>query len=267
MKLFKTTDNGILKFENLTAVASNTLADKLGLQHSNVKTAIKRVMKYEKIRQSEPFPKRLRINHIAEENNPNFNAVFKDWEYTSRGKTFKTYIMNEDALYLVIANLKGQKAHEMKVWFKSEFNKMRDEITARKAAIDPTKRLNDSLDIIGKELKEKLPDSKKSGLIYVHVQSAINGVIFGKNKGINRDTITEREALRLVFLEGCIADKVEDMLLDDDAEPVRAYILDTLKDAKSHIKKQYKQKKMAKKHTAEYPEPLIVLKKIELEVL
>ena len=108
--LLKATDACIMKFTKLTAVAGNVLAELMEVRHTDFMRTVKRGMKDEKNRKSHDASMRSQINHIPEENNLSFNAIFKDWEYQSRGKTFKTYIMNEDALYLVIANMKGQKS-------------------------------------------------------------------------------------------------------------------------------------------------------------
>ena len=120
-KLIKTTDQGLMKFTDLTAVAGNTLAEMLEVPHKEILKTIKRVMKSEEKRK-----KQRDSNHLV------FNSIFKEWEFKNKmNRTYKTVIMNEDALYLVIANTQSVKAHELKVLFKSEFNKMKNEREVR----------------------------------------------------------------------------------------------------------------------------------------
>lgn len=213
--LIKTTDNGIMKFTELTAIAGNVLAEKLEVQHKNVIRTIKRVMDYEKIRKSESSQVSREIIHITEENNINFNAVFEEWEYQSRGKTFKTYIMNEDALYLVIANMKGQKAHELKVWFKSEFNDMRQERLNREHSKQVSRPMTDQI----KRLQEKLYDEESGAAphIYSTIAKQIHRAATGRpmpKGGIDHGLLTSDENYRMGELREDVDALIEDALDD-----------------------------------------------------
>ncbi len=227
MKLLKTTDAGLMKFADLDAVAGNVLAEMLDVRHDNIMTTIKKVMKYEEKRKSGSLDGRSQIVHIEEEQDINFNAVFMKSEYENRGKMYPTLLMNEDALYLVIANLKGQKAHNLKVWFKSEFNNMKMERDARKAVVDPTKQLNDTLQKLGRLVTGELPESSKGARIYVHIQSnGINKILIGKAGKINRDTLNSTQLKELDWLQ-TIYDELINKKLEEgfSAEDVRLYMI------------------------------------------
>ncbi len=214
MKLIKTTPAGLLKFNALDAVAGNTLADILEVRHFDVMKTIKKVMKYENKRKSHNDKVRSQIIHIAEENSINFNAMFIEEEYQSRGKTFKTYIMNEDALYLVIANMKGQKAHDIKVWFKSEFNKMKLERSSRIEAKEKSRPMTDQIKILQEKLKEE--GSTSSHFVYSTISRQIQKAATGrptKMGGVNHDTFTTEENRRIKSLRGVVDGIIETMLV------------------------------------------------------
>jgi phage regulator Rha-like protein len=205
MKLLKETDNGLLKFGNLDAVAGNTLAGMMGIEHSKVMRTIKRVMKSEEKRKKDTSTNGI----ISKSHTPQvdseilqFTAIFKPYEYkTERGRLYNTFIMNEDALYLVIANSQSDKAHEMKVWFKSEFNKMRIEREAREMIREDTKTLHDTLKPLSDALKEMYPESKKGGLLYNHIHKKVNKAVLGKGTGTDRDILSVDDINRLDMME------------------------------------------------------------------
>lgn len=207
MKLIKTTEAGLLKFNNLTAVAGNTLADMLGIRHDNIMRTIERVIKYEEYRKTDSSNKRSEITHIEEENNVNFNAVFKEWEYTnSRGKTYKTYIMNEDALYLVVANSQSAKAHKLKVWFKSEFNEMKMERHIRQVSRQRSHDYTDELILLQEKLKEE--KSGSAPFIIPTIQQKIHKKATGratKRGGIDQDALTGEEDFKIAKLRTGVA--------------------------------------------------------------
>jgi len=185
MKLIKITDTGLMKFENMTAVAGNTLAGMMDIRHEQIMRTINKVIKSEEKRKKD----NLTSGGI-------FSAIFRPHEYKdSMNRTRKTFLMNEDALYLVIANSQGQKAHELKVWFKSEFNKMRDERKMRDLLKVKHSSYTDSIDTLQKMLKEE--GSGASGHIFSNTQLQVNKAVTGRPtpRGIEnyRDILTEAE--------------------------------------------------------------------------
>ena len=195
MNLIKTTDNGLMKFKNLDAVAGNTLALMLEVEHTKMMRTIKKVIKSEGNRKKDTATSGVI-----------FSAIFKEWEYLdSMNRKRKTFIMNEDALYLVIANSQGKKAHELKVLFKSEFNKMKMEREARQELklIHPT--YTDQVKVLSEMLKEE--GSKHYSRIYTTIQRQINKAATlnptptGANKGQYRETLTEDQLADIQWFE------------------------------------------------------------------
>jgi len=211
MKLIKTTDHRLMKFTNLDAVAGNVLAEMLEIEHSKMIRTIKRVIKSEKIRK-EDTPKVASHNLL-------FGAIFKEWEYTSKqNKKLKTYIMNEDALYLVVSNSQSAKAHELKVWFKSEFNKMRIERNERLSSKALQRPITDSL----KELYLRLHNAgstQNETLLYMTFNKkcfkAVTGLKYHKDL---LDTLDAEQACNLAELRDN-AHKQLDYMLEGDEIP------------------------------------------------
>ncbi len=193
--LIKKTEQGLLKFTSFDAVSGNMLAEKLEIPHKNIMRTIKKVIMCEKDRKSHSSDVSREIIHIAEENELNFNAVFKKWEYkTARGRTYTTFIMNEDALYLVIANSQSAKAHELKVWFKSEFNKMRQERNERSTSKQLSRPMTNQV----KRLRVKLFEEKSGSapFIYAIIAKQIYKAITGRpmpKGGIDHDALSIEE--------------------------------------------------------------------------
>ena len=209
MKLIKTTNNGLMKFSTLDAVAGNTLADMLEVRHVDLMRVIKKVLKYEEKRKSHCVSLRSEIVHIVEEKELKFNAIFKEHTYVNkRGRTYQTYIMNEDALYLIVANTQSTKAHELKVMFKSEFNKMRDERSTREQLKQHHVIFTDGVKHLSKCLK--IDGSKHYARIYSTIQLQINKAIIGKStpRGIKipeyRDTLSKCNLTNIKSLEQAV---------------------------------------------------------------
>ncbi len=213
--LIKTTDNGIMKFTKLTAVSGNILAEVMEVEHFNLMRTIKRVMNYEKKRESQPSVVKGEILHIEEEKDPNFKAVFKEWEYERRGRKYRTYIMNEDALYLVIANSKGQKAHELKVWFKSEFNSMREERSSREHSKQGLRPMTKQI----KRLQEKLYEEESGAAphIYPTISKQIHRAATGRpmpKGGMDHGLLTSAENDKVTELREDVNYLIEENLAD-----------------------------------------------------
>ena len=206
MKPIKTTETGLLKFKNLDAMAGNTLAEVLGIQHTKLMRTIKRTIKSEEKRKKD----------VATDGFI-FSAIFKDYQYRdTMNRKQKTYLMNEDALYLVISNTQSKKAHELKVLFKSEFNRMRAEREAREDVrryqveyTDAIQRLEQSLAAEG---------SKHSKQIYPTIQRQINRYITGRptprGQTIDsyRETLSEFELRWILRTESLMAWMIDILL-------------------------------------------------------
>ena len=190
MNPVKTTETGLLKFKNLDAMPGNTLAKILGIQHTKLMRTIKRTIKSEEKRKKD----------VATDGFI-FSAIFKDYEYRdAMNRKQKTYLMNEDALYLVIANTQSKKAHKLKVLFKSEFNKMREERKAREEIKQYQRTYTDTV----QELEEALiqDGSKHAKLIYSTVQRQVNKCITGRSTPRGQTIESYRETLSRTQLQG-----------------------------------------------------------------
>jgi len=217
MKLIKITETGLCKFDNnLDAVAGNVLADMLEVRHDNIMRTIKKVIKYENERSFDSSQKRSEIIHIEEESSLKFNAIFKEWEYqNSRGRTYKTYVMNEDALYLVVANTQSKKAHQLKVWFKSEFNKMKIERDKRESIKVSTKNTQKLMIELRDKLAKEYPQSNASKFMMSNIQNNINKCVTGKYATIDRELLNQKELDLLNEIEEITADYLEGALSFD----------------------------------------------------
>ncbi len=197
MKLIKELQNGLIKLNTIDAVGGNVLAEMLEVRHIDLMRTIKKVMKYEEDRKSHYAKLHSEITHIEEEKDLKFDAVFKRWEYTNRrGRTYPTYIMNEDALYLVIANTQSRKAHDLKVWFKSEFNKMKIERTERESEKVKHLEMTDAVKVLQNLMIEE-GSEKGARFLYSTVNSKIYKKATGKAKkrgsSENHDSFSVKE--------------------------------------------------------------------------
>lgn len=251
MKILKTTEAGLIKFDSVDAVSGNILAEMLEVEHRKLRVTIEKVIKYEENRKFNTDKKRriaseqkqkfhcllvsVEIIHIEEEKNLNFNAVFKDWEYKdSRGRTQKTYIMNEDALYLVIANTKGQKAHELKVLFKSEFNKMKIERKVRVSEKAEHRSMTDALKDFYINHLAHTSTRQTQALFYCTIQSKIRKRATGKSKKRgtknNHDDLTVRETAIIEVIRQQVPFWIKEALeATEDVKEARSLIYEHIK--------------------------------------
>ncbi len=184
MRLLKTTDHGIMKFTNLDAVAGNVLAEMLDVRHVDMMRTIKRVIKDEEKRKKDK-----RTSALI------FSAKFVKWQYKdSMNRSRNTYVMNEDALYLVVANSQSVKAHELKVWFKSEFNMMEIERYEREASKALQRPMTDQVKRLQILLFEE--NSRAAPHIYTNIQKQIR-INTNTNDGRELDELTAEEDNRV----------------------------------------------------------------------
>lgn len=207
--LIKTTPTGIMKFTTLDAVAGTTLAQMLEVKHKNLMRTIKQTIESESTRKDT-----LTDELISENENLNFNAIFKDYVYKdSMNRSRRTYIMNEDALYLVISNTQSKKAHELKVWFKSEFNNMKMERIARSnskenhiGTMNQVKRLQTML---------KNEGSRAANFIYSTINNWIHKAATGRTMpkgGATHDSMTRTEDDKVYMLRGMVENRIESLI-------------------------------------------------------
>jgi phage regulator Rha-like protein len=231
--VIKSTENGLLKFSNLTAVAGNTLAEMMDIKHKNLMRTIEKVKKYEENRKKQGSHLSLVIVHIEEEKDHNFNAIFKEWEFTNKmGRTYKTFIMNEDALYLVIANLQGQKAHDIKVQFKAEFNNMKREIRVREISKNDHERYTDSIKLLRAKLKEV--GSRSEPFLYSTIQKKIHKQATGRSMpkgGIDHDTLSTKEGAVMDLLRQLVPVWIQESSMLP-ARDSKNYVYDQIKSFK-----------------------------------
>jgi len=202
MNLIKTTDTGLLKFNTLDAVAGNILANMLEIEHSKMMRTIKRVMKSEHNRKKD-----------SDTSGVIFSAKFLDWTYLdSMNRERKTYILNEDALYLVVANSQSAKAHELKVWFKSEFNKMKEERIVRERVKPIHSMYTDMVQYLYKGLKEDGSKLRDEAMLHTNFSVKIRKAVTGKK--MKRDELSAEQMQNVVFLESkvamCISNSIEE---------------------------------------------------------
>lgn len=205
--LLKITDNGLMKFTNLDAVAGNVLSQMLGIRHAKMMRTIERTIKQEENRKKD-----------TPTNGLIFSAKFIEWEYRdSMNRNRKTFIMNEDALYLVIANSQSAKAHELKVCFKSEFNLMKMEREAREQSIHIRKTLSSSVQKLYLGLKEEGSSLPNEGRLHTIFTKKINKSLFAEQ--VLRDNLNEKENKELSYIEK----QISDMILKCFDENMTAY--------------------------------------------
>ena len=221
MKIQRITKGGLLKFNNLTAITSKTVADALGVKHRDLLLNVKKAEKY--------------AESQVRSHTPHFNPIFQDYTYESRGKTYNCKLMNEDGVKALIKVVDTQEAYNYFVMLMSDFNSMKLEREARKAVISPTKTLNKLLDILQQMLKEELPKSAKPKFIYIHVQNAINKTVLGKSKGVDRETLDHLQLEEIDYLERVFVNRIISHIhLGFTAEEIRLDVLDLARYLQQH---------------------------------
>lgn len=170
MKHIKTTNSGLLKFYNLTAITSKTVADELGVPHKNLMRNVKKAEKYLKSRGSHMSPQTL-----------NFNPIFKDYSYENRGKTYCCKLMNMDAVSTMIKVTDTQEAFNYFTVLMSEFNNMELERFVREESKIEQKSMTDSIQKLEALLKDE--DSGSSGRMYTTINKQIRNAV-----GISKDS-------------------------------------------------------------------------------
>lgn len=223
-KVLRTTDSGLLKFKDITAVTSKTVADALGVRHVDLMRNVKKAEKYLK-------------SHYAELHSENlhFNPVFDDYKYTNeRGRTYDCKIMNRDGVKVLIKVVDTQEAFNYFMELMNDFSKMELEREVRKELITPTKQLNKLIvKVLQPMLLQELPNSSKSSRLLIHIRNAINGAVTGKNKKVDRDTLTLHQDEEMDYLERVIGNRIIYMLdAGDTAEDIRTNTLELLKKLK-----------------------------------
>ena len=108
-------------------------------------------------------------------------------------------------LYILLSQTpQNKKAHELKVWYKSEFNKMKQERTTREQGKIAHKTFAHILNVIDMEATEQRAFKNKPALptyqsYYSHASKAINKALFDEQ--IKRDALTDAQLQQLERLE------------------------------------------------------------------
>lgn len=151
----------------------------------------------------------------------------------SANRRQKSYDLNEEIALQVIMGLSGSKAEILHKKIAGLFVSMKAELAewqkTRQTIIEPTKSCNDSIKWLQMELSSEIPESRKSGLIYQHIQEAITKAESG-NARTKRETMTVQQLEMVEWLELRSQEEIERMKsLGVSAVDIRQSILDTLK--------------------------------------
>jgi len=221
MKLIKTTENGLMKFNKIDAVTSKTVSDALGVRHNDL---LKNVVKAEKYLRSH-------YDELRSEN-LHFNAVFKDWKYETRGKTYPCKVMSKDALWLMVKMTDTDAATTYFIRMVSEFNKMKDERTERQN----NREIHSLVTDLTKQVVKKLTEEKSGAAPHYYstlakqMHRAATGRPMPKG-GVDHDTLTLREDQKLYDIKYAVAEEIAVMLEQNI----------TAREIKDHLKKMLKE--------------------------
>lgn len=216
--LIKTTDNGIMKFTELTAVSSKTIADVLGVSHRDLLLNVKKVEKYQ---QSQVCHRTL--EKINDDDSLSFNPIFKDWEYQSRGRAYPCKIMNEDGAKALIKVIDTQSAYNYFAILMGEFNKMRQEREERSISKHLAQLMTDQVKRLQKKLFEE--GSGSAPHIYTIISRQIHRAVTGRpmpKGGIDHDSLTLEENHKISEIRSAVKSQIK-MRLDrgDTARDIR----------------------------------------------
>ncbi len=203
--LIKTTDNGIMKFTKLTAVSSVTVAEYLGVRHSNLTKNVKKAMKMQNT-----------MNSNRSSLEVNFNPIFKDFEYRdSRGRTQPCIIMNEDGVKALIKVIDTQEAYDYFAILMGEFNSMKEERSSREHSRQVSRPMTDQI----KRLQDKLYNEGSGAAphIYSTIAKQIHRAATGRpmpKRGAEHDLLSSDENYRVAELREDVDALIEDAFDD-----------------------------------------------------
>jgi len=206
MKLIKTTDNGLLKFNTIDLYSSTSVAKELGTTHQKVLKAIVKARDYVKSHSTSQFSE-----------NAHFSPRFIDSTYINeRGREYSSVNMNLDGAKVLVKMIDTQKAYNLFAMLMSEFNKMSIERNERADSKQLQRAVTDSL----QELHRRL---NKAGSTQVEVRlyetfnkkcvKAVTGQPYHKNI---LDTLDARQACDLAELRDNSHKQLDAMLEGTD---------------------------------------------------
>jgi Rha family phage regulatory protein len=117
-----------------------------------------------------------------------------------QGKKQVYYELNRQQFAQLVLGFTGNKAEEFRLQYTLAFEKKVSELLewrgGRKAVSESTKLANDSVHKLQRKLKEQYSESRKSGLLFIHLHNAINKAVTGCSS-INRDLLELETFARL----------------------------------------------------------------------
>jgi len=196
---------------NHKSVWTNTLkiADHFGKQHKNVLR---------------------RVNNLIEKGRLNLEPSYYLDEF---GRKQKYYVLDRKSFSTVVLGFTGEKAEDFRIEYVEQFEKNATELIqwrkVRQEVIEPTKLASDSIQWLRLELEKEIPDSRKPGLLHIHIQGAIKKHATG-NANTNREVMTARQLKLVEWLEIQVHDEIERLkALELPATKIREQILLLLK--------------------------------------
>lgn len=150
-----------------------------------------------------------------------------------QGRKQKYYVLNRKIFSQVVLGFTGDKAEDFRAEYVEQFEKNLEELlewrNTRHNTIQPTKIANDSIEWLRLELIKEIPESRKPGLIYIHIQNKINRLASDK-AGIKRNDMTTEQLKVVEWLEIQVHDEIERLkALEVPATQIREQILTLLK--------------------------------------
>lgn len=210
MKLIKTTDHGLMKFNTVDAITSKTIADALGVTHRNLLAYIKKAQHYEENSSVQPT---LEIT-----------PMFKDFNYTSRGKSLYCQLLNEDAVLLLIKVVDSQEAYDYYKILLTEFKTLKIERSERSASKSLQRPVTDSLQELYLRLHNQTDSSQVESRLYTNFNKKSFKAVTGlKHHKDLLDTLDAKQACDLAELRDNAHKQLDHMLeLDKPPKQIRA---------------------------------------------
>ena len=209
--------------KNHSGVFTNTLiiTEHFGRKHKNVLAIVERHLKNGSI-------SRLNIKPS--------NFV------NTRGRSYKMYEVDYKAFLVVVLSFTGKDADQLKGKFVDLFLSQSKELElwrdGRRSIKEGTKALGKAVEPISDRLKQDYPDSSRGARYYQHLHIAVNEVVIGTGKGINRDFLTIEQMIAIGRLEKGIAEVIDYLGdIDSPSELIRWYSLATLNAKVKRVKK------------------------------
>ncbi|NOQ15363.1 MAG: hypothetical protein GQ583_12915 [Methyloprofundus sp.] len=151
-----------------------------------------------------------------------------------QGRKQKYYVLNRKIFSQIVLGFTGDKAEDFRTEYVEQFEKNLEELlewrNTRHDVIQPTKTANDSIEWLRLELIKEIPESRKPGLIYIHIQNQINRLASG-NAGIKRNDMSTEQLKIVEWLEIQVHEEIERLkALDLSAVEIRAQVLELIKE-------------------------------------